>query len=735
MDHAPKVAENALPHAHDAVQPMAGVPAFCVVETHTNATDPNCIALDTVDDILPAEKVGPSLRPTPRLARKTHHAHAHKGNTPPMEQFNETALFERKGPVPLSYVEWDYGAGLGNLSALRRFASYQADQVAARWPNRTVMSPVNGYWRSLDDQDYPRGRTALREDVRARIGGDAGNTEPARHRVLSALTVLQYVFACYILLPLLLCLQAVRSSLSPLLAVVYLMVLTLSLLTGQLYFALSPALYPPSGLGGMVRAFFVLSVGCFAFEVLTFAQRIVRVVRGMGRYATSRAGLRDAFHVILGDEVRSMSQAPLLDDHSAVRSHSSASTDHTLNSSPPGERSDKEEGHFTVFDADSTNAALLASPVTSEPYELEDSEVSNALLSRLYARRPRLAAAASLLYTMVSRGLVPLSFAVMYVALAVYTGACRKEYQNTCLAHGIKGGIFFWYGVLSFVRFLGAFGEYGWAWNKRPTLTNTQKSRVAYWRRTMPSAEFVECLVIFLYGISNTWLERLGAHAGDPYTVKQIQHISIAVMFWFVGLAGMGLESTSLRSLIGRAVVHMHPSVEAHNDEEDAVAKQTPPPSYAYSFNPFPAMVIGVTGVAMAAHHQDYVYEVQVHMLWGEMLAAFALFRMLTYFLLWLRPPSSVLPSRPPTEILASFTLTCGGLLFMLSNEEVSFAAMRADYGDFMAMLNVAVALVALVFSWSFAIMVIKAWALQREMRKSSMRHASHATGAHTWLA
>ncbi|WFD03666.1 hypothetical protein MOBT1_002359 [Malassezia obtusa] len=713
MSHAPKVYEKAPAHKHDAAAPMPNVTAFCTVATHTNSTDKDCIALDAIDAFLDADTAGPALRPAPRIVKSGHHSHS--GNTAPMEKFNETALFVRKGPVPLSYIEWDYGVGLGRLHELRRFASYQADRVAAQWPDRVVMGASSGYWRSLDDQDYPRGRTALREDVRARIGGDAGDVEPARYGALVVLTVVQFVLACFVLLPVVLCLQAVRSSLSPPLAAVYLALLTNALVLGRLYFALSPALYPPSALGGIARALFVLSAACMAPDLATCAARVVRVVHGVRTYAGSWHGLQDAVRVLLGLEER----AAVSDVPPMPRSQSTSSTDRTLNSTPTDE---VKEAQFMVFDAEDSHAALMSSPVTGEFRELDEAP-SAGVWTRWQAAHPRVVAAVSLVHTVVSRGLVPLAFAVMYVALAVYTGACRRLYQNTCLAHGIKGGVFFWYGVLSFVRFLGAFGEYGWAWNKRPTLANTQPGAAAYWRRTMPSAEFVECFVIFLYGASNTWLERLGAEAGDPYTVKQVQHISIAVMFWFVGLVGMGLESVSLRTLIARAVVQMHPAAAAPGREagDDVVAAQTPPPSYAGSFNPFPALVIGVTGVAMAAHHQDYVYEVQVHILWGEMLAAFALFRMLTYFLLWLRPPSSVLPSRPPTEILASFALTCGGLLFMLSNEEVSFAAMRADYGDFMAMLNVAVALVALVFSWSFVLMVIKAWALAREGAKASL--------------
>jgi len=79
-----------------------------------------------------------------------------------------------------------------------------------------------------------------------------------------------------------------------------------------------------------------------------------------------------------------------------------------------------------------------------------------------------------------------------------------------------EGGIFWCYGLVTFARYLGSFSELGWAWNISPDGPHV-------------SAEFVESLVIFLYGITNTWMERFGAHPGDPYTTKQVQHISIAV--------------------------------------------------------------------------------------------------------------------------------------------------------------------------------------------------------------
>jgi len=184
----------------------------------------------------------------------------------------------------------------------------------------------------------------------------------------------------------------------------------------------------------------------------------------------------------------------------------------------------------------------------------------------------------------------------------------------------------------------------------------------------------VESALIFGYGITNTWLERTGAKPGDPYTTKQIQHIGIAVMFWFAGLVGMALESRRVRRLL---------SLATFSDGSRALGNE--PTSYSGSFNPFPAVVIGVTGAAMAAHHQRYQFAIQVHALWGNLLVAFSVLRCVTYVFLWLRPPPSersVLPSRPPSEVLASFFLACGGLVFIASSEPIIFGTMRHGKGE-----------------------------------------------------
>jgi len=306
---------------------------------------------------------------------------------------------------------------------------------------------------------------------------------------------------------------------------------------------------------------------------------------------------------------------------------------------------------------------------------------------------PRRVAYVTLL--VLERALVFAGLVQTLLGIAIYTGGCRGNYSNGCLAHLIKGGIFWSYGLLTFARFLGAFSDFGWAWNLAPSNNSV-------------SAEFVESFVIFLYGATNTWMERFGAHTGDPFTTKQIQHIGIAVMFCFAGLIGMGIESKRIRGWLAASTFA---SIGTQNMVEDVIRE---PPSYRGSFNPFPALVIGVTGAAMAAHAQTYLFQVQIHALWGNLLVSFSVLRCFTYFFLWLSPPKSILPSRPPTEALGSFFLACGGLVFMFSTEEVTIAAMRRGRDDVMMFLNVAVAMTCFAFSWTLFVVGFKAWLRSR---------------------
>jgi hypothetical protein len=98
------------------------------------------------------------------------------------------------------------------------------------------------------------------------------------------------------------------------------------------------------------------------------------------------------------------------------------------------------------------------------------------------------------------------------------------------LAHFIKGGIFFWYGLLTFGRWTGCFAEFGWAWNQK-----APKEIVGPWSAMMPSTELIESAVICFYGASNIWLEHL-SNPGGKWTSVDLEHVSITVMFFGGGL-------------------------------------------------------------------------------------------------------------------------------------------------------------------------------------------------------
>ena len=133
----------------------------------------------------------------------------------------------------------------------------------------------------------------------------------------------------------------------------------------------------------------------------------------------------------------------------------------------------------------------------------------------------------------------------------------------------------------------------------------------------------------------------------------------------------------------------------------------------------------------MAAHHQDYVFQIAIHSLWGILLAGGSASRLLTYFFLWFRPSvESTLPSRPPTEVLTSFGWAAGGIVLMLSDEEVAFAAMRAGYDDMMAFLNVTVALTSLVFCWQLVVMAVKGFAVSRLQGQDRVERVEGNEGA-----
>jgi hypothetical protein len=132
--------------------------------------------------------------------------------------------------------------------------------------------------------------------------------------------------------------------------------------------------------------------------------------------------------------------------------------------------------------------------------------------------------------TMIIQGLVAIA-----TGTVVYGGIGRGGAIFNVLAHYVKGGIFFVYGFLTLGRWMGAFSDFGWAWNVKPPSEVVGRRRAG-----VPSAEFTESFVIWLYGVSNVFLEHLAAW-GDAWTAQDLEHVSISVLFF-----GGGLVSTQV---------------------------------------------------------------------------------------------------------------------------------------------------------------------------------------------
>lgn len=595
--------------------------------------------------------------------------HGH-GHAAPMLELNETAILEKFGPDPLSYYAHDF---------------------------------------QLEGAEH-------------KLGG------------LMVFHIVVMSLAFFVVLPLAIVLRSAKHKAHKVVNTVFLVMTTIGFFSGAAYKKLSPNLYEGSSHGAVGNVLLLLVNVIGIIDALPLIRRLYDFVRGgpaewtpsrlyhfvlCGREEEPRRWMDDNEEEIKltadPEEIQHSPIEPANPEHAQQvhnglsmlrfntasawvnQGESSTSTPsrHSRefsqqNGSPLSRHSIGSEATLHDLGSPSRSWPMFSSPKLSM-HEVTSKRGWNAWLDWT----------ADWAFNIAERIMIPFAWGVALTGGAVYTGICRGGYLNGCLAHFIKGSIFFWYGILTWARYLGAWSDRGWAWNRTTT------KRV--------SAEMVESFIIALYGATNTWMERFGAKPGDPYTTKEIQHISIAVMFWFAGLVGMALESSAFRRLLGNTSLVGNPRSRGQ--------PVTEPPSYSGSFNPFPALVIGITGAAMSAHHQNYVFQVQVHELWGNLLTAFAVTRCLTYFFVWLRPARSILPSRPPTEALAAFFLSTGGLAFISSSEPITFAAMRNGHDDIMMFLNAIVAIVCFAYALNLSVLAIKGWAVARGELAEAVSH------------
>ncbi|KAG8905094.1 hypothetical protein FRB99_000695 [Tulasnella sp. 403] len=612
-------------------------------------------------------------------------AHAH-GHGAPLAVLNETQVLEGHAPDPLSYIAYD------------------------------LFGERQGFKSGWGDDAF---------DIVVYEGGKSHGWLMLWHIVSSTAA---YFFA----LPASIALRSAKHSLQPLAHAIFVLFALLAWATAAQYRKHTPDLYVGSSHGPFATSIILATLAVSALEyvpkTVLFLRKFFAHVQSISENGrrVSKADFWEAFHIARGQEHAQYESLKLMDhdEHDSKSvifeadewanepaslhnepSGSGTSSPHNSQPSLPSRHLRQLSIQSDYSDATTLRNTSPTSVHGATSLDLLPEDDQEALYHPLAPQdlpstslpRPRslvrrfvsfLTQSAHVSRYIWERLLVTLAYTVWISGTIVYTGICRSYYVNGCLAHLIKGSIFFLYGMLTFARYLGAYADLGWAWNCLP-------ARKA---KNPPSAELVESFVIFLYGATNTWMERFGAEPGSPYTAKQIQHISIAVMYFFGGAIGIALELGWLTS------PSKHDLLPKHENNVQP---------YRSSYNPFAALCIGITGIAMAAHHQTYVFQVYIHMLWGSLLALYALARCLTYFCLWLNPPRSTTPSRPPTEALASFLLAGGGLAFISSTEQLGFWAMRSGRDDVMMFANAIVALTFLCFTWLFGMLAFRSWAVK----------------------
>ncbi|KAI0424885.1 hypothetical protein F5Y09DRAFT_347256 [Xylaria sp. FL1042] len=347
--------------------------------------------------------------------------------------------------------------------------------------------------------------------------------------------------------------------------------------------------------------------------------------------------------------------------------------------------------------------------VVFKPAEMHSSSASQSFITKIASKISDKAWKVIMLgYALVDRTILILGYITLCTGLITYARFFEGHEIFSGLAHWIKGGIFFWYGILTLGRWSGSFGDLGWAWNVRP------KQSLQKWR---PSAEFVEGALIFTYGATNIFLEHLGS-SDSKFSSQDLEHVSITVLFIGGGLLAMLIESTRIRDLLNTTTMEAslsHPS-HAYNDEERAALGS--PRQYEFAINPIPALVILLLGIMMSSHTQQSMISSMVHKQWGNLLTGASFARGFTYVLLYLKPPRSVLPSRPPTELLTAFGLISGGTIFMASSGDTVKGMIHYDL-DAMFFYTVTMGLVGVLMAWVILLLAFKGWAVRRESSRA----------------
>ena len=175
----------------------------------------------------------------------------------------------------------------------------------------------------------------------------------------------------------------------------------------------------------------------------------------------------------------------------------------------------------------------------------------------------------------------------------------------------------------------------------------------------------------------------------------------------------MLIESKRVRNMLNSAFASSTDS-QGFGQSLDALRE---PRTYGFSTNPMPAVIILLLGLMMSSHHQISPVSTMMHKQWGMLFLAAALARGVSYILVYLAPPTSYLPSRPPSEFIVAFCLISGGLLFMGSASDI-ITGMEMYGLHAMFLFTVVMGFTTFLMGWEIVVLAIKGWAVRREQRR-----------------
>ncbi|KAJ2712369.1 hypothetical protein H4R19_002793 [Coemansia spiralis] len=266
------------------------------------------------------------------------------------------------------------------------------------------------------------------------------------------------------------------------------------------------------------------------------------------------------------------------------------------------------------------------------------------------------------------------TYAQVLLGVVAWLGFCFGEFYGQCLAHLIMGSSFLAYGVwlLLLLRLAG------------PWLASFGRS-----------PEFYDSAMIMVWGLFNAFTEHGFVEAAHGWSHKDLQHTTLGVI-WFCG----GLLSTYMLRKAGPA---------------------------ERSF--FPAIILMVTGCAMASHEQDSEFSTHVHFVFGSSLVLAGLARCIEILLITIGLIGGGHHGKEPNpfQYLSVFMLCHSGVMFMSANRENVRAmdAMGIDIGTFsMGYMSITF----LLFLYAYFLMQLFAELGKRNSKHSDLDAPSPST-------